>query len=58
MVKCINCNNEKAYNIADGLDLCPECEKTELFHLVQNNETKEIYWKNTNWCVCDETIVV
>lgn len=57
MAHCLNCNSKKAYNIADGLDLCPKCEENESFHLVQNNETKEIYWKNINHCICDETIV-
>lgn len=54
---CLNCHSENACNIADGLDLCPECEAKEKFNLVQNVETKEIYWKNIEWCICDEVII-
>jgi len=57
MVECLNCNNKKAYHIADGLYLCPKCEKEEKFHLVKHVETKEIYWKNINWCICDEELI-
>lgn len=57
-MKCFNCSKEGAYNIADGLDLCPKCESNERFNLVQNTTTKEIYWKNTYWCVLDDEIIL
>ena len=57
MAECLNCDNKKANHIADGLYLCPECEEKDKFHLVKNIETKEIYWKNINWCICDEELI-
>lgn len=56
MVKCLNCKNQGCH-IADGLYLCTKCEKKEKFIMVQHNETKEIYWKNVNWVIVDETIL-
>ena len=44
-------------HIADGLYLCPKCEKEERFHLVRSIETGKMYWKNINWAVVDEEIV-
>lgn len=55
--KCLNCDSDEAYHIADGLYLCPKCEKEEEFHLVQHVETKEIYWKNVKWAIVDENIL-
>jgi len=57
MVKCLNCNTKEAHHIADGLYLCSKCEKKEKFHLVRCVETKRIYWKNINWCICDEELI-
>ena len=57
MGNCLNCN-KAGYHIADGLHLCAECEKTQKFHLVKNIETNKYYWKNVEWCVCDELIGV
>lgn len=54
---CLNCNNNKTSEIADGLYLCSECEDKEQFHLVQDIQTKEIYWKNINWAICDEVLI-
>ncbi len=56
MTDCINCQN-KGMHIADGLYLCPKCEKEERFHLVRSIETGKMYWKNINWAVVDEEIV-
>jgi len=58
MVKCLNCNtNKNVCHIADGLYLCPKCEVEDKFHLVKGIETNNIYWKNVNWCICDEILI-
>lgn len=55
---CMNCGKKEAYHIADGLYLCPACEKVERFwHLVQDADTKKIFWKNLDLTLSNEVIV-
>ena len=57
-MNCINCNSDKACEIADGLFLCAECEKKGDWHLVQHYETKKIRWVDLkHMAIADERIV-
>ena len=43
---CNQCGSKKSVHIADGLYLCPECEKNGQWHLFQDIETKRLRWKD------------